>query len=82
MSVGGYEHYKERSGYRGSTIVDMTRLSFFINGPCSVTASTSHLHCDGGVRIPHVSTIEFIYATLSPYATDSQVSAVYWRDGR
>lgn len=31
------------------------------NGPCSVKASTSHLHCDGGVRIPHVSTIEFIY---------------------
>lgn len=58
------------------TVVD------YYNGPCSVTASTSHLHCDGGVRIPHVSTIEFIYATLSPYATDPQVSAVYWRDGR
>lgn len=26
-------------------------------GPCSVMASTSHLHCEGGVRIPHVSTM-------------------------
>lgn len=25
-------------------------------GPCSVTASTPHLHCGGGVRIPLVST--------------------------
>lgn len=35
-----------------------------INGPCSVTASTSHLQCDRGVQIPHVSTklegIDFI----------------------
>ena len=27
-----------------------------IYGPGSVTASTSHLHCDRGVRIPPVST--------------------------
>lgn len=31
-------------------------------GPCSVTASTSHLHCDGGVRISHVSTMYEIEA--------------------
>ena len=28
----------------------------YLNGPGSVKASTSHLHCDRGVRIPPVST--------------------------
>lgn len=42
-----------------STLVDGFNKPLYKNfyfGPCSVMASTSHLHCEGGVRIPHVST--------------------------
>ena len=37
-------------------VLRLMELMLFLFGPCSVTASTSHLQCDGGVRIPHVST--------------------------
>ena len=43
-------------GFTAEAYLRQNRVTQILHGPCSVKASTSHLQCDGGVRIPHVST--------------------------